>query len=202
MNFINNNINNDEGCPLLPELFPLETVDLFPTFNDIAALNDQITTLSIDVNTLALRIEIERNKLIKMRMVLKRVKQGMTPTDWSLLEMRRDVDIIKEQLGAIRNIYESELARIGLTTYKCFAWLHQILLAIIPCTTMPEAEHIDSSQLLYELLWSITQMKTPNDHPSSIEFYKYMFHCNSCFSVFSILNWKLKLNVPVSDIQH
>ena len=169
MNFIANAIDIDEGYHLLPKLFPIETVDLFPTFSDIAALNDQIAKLSIDLNTQALRIEIERTKRQKMRMILKRIKLGMTPTNRSLLKMRRDVDILKEQLGAVRNIYESELARIGLTTYRCFATLHQILLAVIQHIPMPEAEHNDTSWLLNELLRNLQQIKVPNDLPSSTE---------------------------------
>ena len=104
IDFNNSEVNINEGCLLLPELYPFETVELFPTYRDIDALNVQIAKLSIDLNTQALSIEIERTKRQKMRMVLKHVKRGMTPTDGYLLEMRRDVDIIKEQLRTVRNI--------------------------------------------------------------------------------------------------
>jgi len=62
MNFVNDEINNNEGCTLLPELLQFETIELFPTYSDIVALNEQIIKLTIDVNTQALRAEIERTK--------------------------------------------------------------------------------------------------------------------------------------------
>ena len=62
MNCVNDEINNNEECPLLPELLPFKTIELFLTYSDIAAPNEQITKLTIDVNTQALTVEIELTK--------------------------------------------------------------------------------------------------------------------------------------------
>ena len=88
-------------------------------------------------------------------MSLKRAKREIPPTDRFFTEISREINIVKKQLGAVRNVHKSELASIGFTIYRCFARLQQILLAVIPRISMPEAEHSDSSQLLYELLRSI-----------------------------------------------
>ena len=53
---------NNEGCPILPEIAPLDPVDLFPTYHDITAISDCIEKLSIYVNTQSLRVEIEKIK--------------------------------------------------------------------------------------------------------------------------------------------
>ena len=66
------------------------------------------------------------------------------------MEISCEINIIKEQLGAVRKVYESELARIDFTTYRCFARLQIILLPIVPHIPMPEAKQTDSFQLLYE----------------------------------------------------
>ena len=131
MYFINDEVNINEGCPLLPKLIPLESIDLFPTYSELAALNEQITKLTKGVNTQALRVEIEHTKREKLRIVLKPVKREMNPIDRHLLELRSNINILKEQLEAVRNMYESEIARIDLTTYRCFSRLHQIMLVIV-----------------------------------------------------------------------
>jgi len=56
MKFGNNKISNDEECPFLPKLLPFESIELFPTYDDIAAINEQISKLTIDINTQALRV--------------------------------------------------------------------------------------------------------------------------------------------------
>jgi len=60
MNVDNALLLNDEGCPIFPEILPISPVDLLPTFCDIAALNEQIEKLSIDINTQSFRVEVER----------------------------------------------------------------------------------------------------------------------------------------------
>ena len=101
MNFINDELNVNEECQLFPELFPIETIELFPTFNSLDILNDQIAKLTIDINTQALKIEIERTKRQKMGLSLKRAKRRITPTDRSFMEISHEVNIIKKQLGAV-----------------------------------------------------------------------------------------------------
>ena len=122
---------------------------IFPTFGDIAALDDKISKLTVDVNTQALQVEIEWIKCQKLRMTLKHVKRELAPSDHLLSQFRQELNILKEQLGTIRNLYESETARVGTTTYGCFARLHQVMIAIVRYIPMPVTEHNDISHLIY-----------------------------------------------------
>ena len=72
MSFNNNNLNLNDECPVLPDLIPLESIDLFPSYLDITILYDRITSLSIELNTQSLRIEIEKTKRQKLNMMMKR----------------------------------------------------------------------------------------------------------------------------------
>ena len=56
MNLDNNLLLNDEGFPTLPEIFPVDSMEIFLNFSDITALNDQIAKLNIDLNTQSLRV--------------------------------------------------------------------------------------------------------------------------------------------------
>ena len=94
---------------------------------------------------------------------MKRNRHERISSDSLLTGLRNDINIITEQLRTMRNTYESEMARIGLTTYRCFASLHQILIATIPRISMPEAEHHNVYQLLHELLRNIEQLRSPFD---------------------------------------
>ena len=97
------------------------------------------------------------------------MKGKKTHHDQRLQKLRYDVNIVKEQLGAIHNVYESKLERISLTTYRCFARQHQIMLAVVPRVPMTEAEHNDNLQLLHELFRNIQQMRIPYDHSTSTD---------------------------------
>ena len=167
MNYNNINLNLTDECPRLHDMIPFENIDLFPSYHDIAILNDQIAKLTIDLNTQSLRIEVEKTKRQKLNIILKRIRHEKTLPDHSLMGIRNDINVITEQLGAVRNMYESELARIGLTTYRCFTRLHQILITTVPRIPMPEAEYNDVSQLLHELLRNIEQLRSPYDHSLS-----------------------------------
>jgi len=163
MSFNNTNINLNDEYPVLPDLIPLESIDLVPPYLDITTLNDGITSLSIELNTQSLRIEIEKTKRQKLNMMIKRNRHERMPSDSLITGLRNDINILTEQLGTMRNTYESEMARIGFTTYRCFARLHKILIATIPGISMPEAENQDVSQLPHEPLRNIEQLRSPFD---------------------------------------
>ena len=57
-----------EPCPLLADPPTLESVDLFPTYQDLVTLNDQISRRNLDINTQNLRVEVEKIKRQKLRM--------------------------------------------------------------------------------------------------------------------------------------
>ena len=68
----------------------------------------------------------------------------------------------------MNNIYDSEIARLGTVSYRCFARLHQILITLAPYLHMPPNEHAELSQLTYELLRTIHQLNTPTETPQLI----------------------------------
>ena len=51
MNFDNTCINMRDDNPELPELIPVDDLDLIPSYSDIDAINQRLTSLSIEINT-------------------------------------------------------------------------------------------------------------------------------------------------------
>ena len=81
MNFNDELLINDEWCPILTELLPLDLVDLFPAHNDVIAISNRFEQLSIEVNTQSLWVEIEKIKRQKLRITLKHVKRETISTN-------------------------------------------------------------------------------------------------------------------------
>ena len=51
-----------------------EPIDLFPTHQDLIKLSNQIDKLTIDVNTQNLRVEIEKAKMQKMKVIMRQIR--------------------------------------------------------------------------------------------------------------------------------
>ena len=68
------------------------------------------------------------------------------------MQLQRDYNIMREQLGALQNIYASKVARVRVMSHCCLGRIHQILISIIPYITMSPGEHHEVSRLIYELL--------------------------------------------------
>ena len=90
---------------------------------------------------------MERVKRQKLRETLKRMKRA---------QARHDIAVYHEQLMTIRSLYESEIGRLGLVSYRGLSRLHQFLISITPAS-----EHTEVSQLIYEFLRTIEQIKAP-----------------------------------------
>ena len=71
----------DDACPILTEMTYLEPLDLFPTYQYITKLNDQISKLTIDLNTQNPRVEVEKVKRPKMHMLMRQIRNEMTHTN-------------------------------------------------------------------------------------------------------------------------
>ena len=52
-------------------------------------------------------------------MILKRIQQETFSSNQRFSVLRNELDILQEHLGAVRNMYESNIARMGMTTYMC-----------------------------------------------------------------------------------
>jgi len=84
-----NNLLSLSVDPALPDLLPegsflddifhLDDPNIAITHPDIAALNQRLDHLSLETNTQALRIAVERAKHQKLRATIRQVKQDMLP---------------------------------------------------------------------------------------------------------------------------
>jgi len=120
MNFDDELLINDKGCPILTELLPIDSVDLFPEHDHIITLSNRVEQLSIEVNTQSLKVEIEKIKRQKFQTTLKHVKRETISTNCVMSLLQHDVALMTEQVGVINNLYASETSVWGLFLIVAF----------------------------------------------------------------------------------
>ena len=92
----------------------------------------------------------------------------MTPADPIVDQLRQEVALLTQEMGSLTEAYNGEIARLSTVTYRCFSRLHQILITIVPYLSMPPSNHIETSQLTYELLRTVNQLRpVMNEAPQS-----------------------------------
>ena len=99
MKDINDSMN--EACPTLSDMTDtmyFETLDLFPTYNNIRMISDQIDKLMVDLNTQHLRVEIERVKRQKMQLLMRQLRNKMAPADPIVDQLRPEVALLTQKL--------------------------------------------------------------------------------------------------------
>lgn len=79
MNENNKFLYYSDECPLLPELAPFDTVDLFPNNDEVMGLSKMVEQLNIEVNTQNLKVELEKLKHQRLGTTLKRIRRETTP---------------------------------------------------------------------------------------------------------------------------
>ena len=165
-----NDLTN-EVCATLPNMTDtmyVETRELFPTHHDMRKISDQIDKLTIDLNTQHLQVEIEKVKRQKMRVMMRQLRNKRTPADPIVDQLRQEVVLLARKVESITETYNSELARVSTVTYLGFSRLHQILITTVPYLSMPPSTHVEASQLIYELLQIINQLRpVTNEAPQS-----------------------------------
>ena len=155
------NDSTNEACSTLPDMTDtmyVETLDLFPTYHGIRKISDQIDKLTIDLNTQHPQVEIERVKRQKMRLIMRQLRNKKTPADPIVDQLRQKVVLLTRKVESITEAYNGEIARVSTATYLCFSILHQILITIVPYLSMPPSNHVETSQLIYELLRAINHL--------------------------------------------
>ena len=127
-----------DECPLLPYMTLFDTTDLFPNNDELAALTKRVEQLHIDINRQNLKVELKK---LTNRNRVKTSAPRNHPIHRVVVQIKRDHNIMKEQLGALQNVYASEIARLEVMTHCFLSKIHQILISIVPYMTMSPGEH-------------------------------------------------------------
>ena len=153
-----NYLNVNEMDPVLPDLLPegsflddlLDAEIPLPAIQstDIITLNQRLEQLSLDANTQALRLEIEKAKRQKLSTTVRRIKQDLLTPHSDIIKLRQDIDILRSKQNSVNYWLEAEIASNSVATFRSLSRIHQILTIMSPLLTLPVNHSPDLNQLL------------------------------------------------------
>jgi len=145
-------MNEFELDELLSEFHPIFPVPISPSNDDIMNLSKRLDHLTIDINTQNLTIELEKMKRRKLRQSVRQLKSEILSLKQTTTQLRADNDLLREQVSTLSSTLFSEIACLTTRVHCCLGRIHQTLIAVVPYVNMPEGEHREVAQVLYEIL--------------------------------------------------
>jgi len=129
------------------------------THSDITALNQRLDHLSLETNTQALRIAVERAKRQKLRATIRQVKQDMLLPCPDIASLRYDIETMRGSQNIINYQLEGEITSLNTMTFRCLSRMHQIIALLLPHVIMPSDNNCELNQLLQELARTLQQFR-------------------------------------------
>ena len=163
--------NNDDFDLLYVDITSLS---IFPELEnpEITNLNNRLDQLTIDLNTQALQLQIEKVKRQKFHNKLKRVKKDLIPKNNEIHKTIHDLQSTVSQYHCRaeghQTLFERELTHFRTITFRCLSQIHQVLVKSIPCIPLAAENHTDLSNITYELLRIISLLQNSVDTPVSL----------------------------------
>ena len=164
-----NYLFNDEIDPVIPDLLPegsfldelLNTdvpAPMIPNA-DIVALNYRFDQLFIDMNTLSLRIEVEKAKRQKLNAIFRKLKQDLLSPHPELIKLRQNFETLRSEQNSINYHVEAEIASNSVMTFRGLSRIHQILAIMLPQVPPSINPNPELNQLLQELARTLQQFR-------------------------------------------
>ena len=135
----------NEPFPLFPE--PLQT-----PVEDIVQLSQRLEQLTVEVNTMNIKLELETIKRQRLRKSLRQSNAEILAIKHELTQRNQDNITVNEQIVMMSQTVFSEIACLTQRTHLCLGRIHHMMITAVPRIPMTEAEHSDLSQQAMELL--------------------------------------------------
>ena len=158
------NLNGSYAVPdLIPEeltfddLLNVDSMIMPPVLQETAEWGRKIDNLTIEFNTLSLRLEIEKTKRQRLQSVVRQLKREMSPQCPDMLTIKQDLDKFKEQQNTTNYMLDGENARTNTLAFRSISRICQLLTTMMQGTYV-SAEAIDEANiLLQELALTVQQ---------------------------------------------
>jgi len=162
-----NNLINLTGDPVLPDLLPEEPVydELFQIDDlmmltphpEIIDLNRKFELLTIDANTHGLPIEVDRTKRQRLQATVRQLRQGLSIANADIAMLKNEIVQLRDHQNTINYQLDSENARTNTLSFRSLSRICQILLALVPRSTLLSETSPEIEILLQELSNTIRQ---------------------------------------------
>ena len=152
------NLINLTSDPILPDLVPEEPIydEIFKIDDllmpiphpDIAELSRKIDLLTVEANTQGLRLEVEKVKRQRLQATVRQLKRDLSLP-------HPDIAMLKSEIAQLRDYQNSVNFQLDVRTntlsFRSLSRICQILIALVPSSTMPSQLNPEIEILLQEL---------------------------------------------------
>ena len=155
------------GNPTIPDLLPEEPIydDLFNLNDltmplphpDIAELNRKIESLTIELNTQGLRLEIERSKRQRLQSTVRQMKRELTNPCPDSLGLRDDLTKFIDQQTSINYQLDNENVKTNTLAFRSISRVCQLIAAMTPEAIVSRELRPEMNVLLHELSLTVQQ---------------------------------------------
>ena len=91
----------------------------------------------------------------RLRRLLNQLKSEVLSLKQTTAQIQVDNNVLKEQVSTLSTALFSEIACLTTRVHCCLGCIHQIMIADVSYIGMPEGEHREIFQLIYELLRAV-----------------------------------------------
>ena len=153
--------------PALPNLLPedylfneLPDINDIPVPNislDVSELKRKFEQLTIEVNTLNLRLEIERSKRQRLQTIVRQLKRDITAPCPELREIRNDLSKFIEQQNTTNYLLDGENAKTNTLAFRSISLICELIDAMTPGVSISPEALSEVKILLHELALTVQQ---------------------------------------------
>jgi len=152
------NLANDSTLPdLLPEepmyeeAFQIDDLLLPMPHPDHAELSRKIESLTVELNTHGLRLEIEKTKRQRLQATVRQLRRDMTLPSSDIQIIRSELIQLRDQQTSVNYQLDNENARTNTLSFRSLSRIGQILSTLIPSSLLSPETSSELTILLREL---------------------------------------------------
>ena len=136
--------------PVYDELLPIDELMMFVPQPEITDLSRKLESLTIDINTHGLRIEIERSKRQRLQTTVRQLRRDLSIANDEIAILKGEITQLREQQNVINFQLSNENARTNTLAFRSLSRIGQIL-ALDPNGTQSFENNTEIEILLQEL---------------------------------------------------
>jgi len=143
--------------PIYDDLFTINDLTIPTPHPDIAELNRKIESLTVDINTQGLRLEIERTKRQRLQSTVRQMKRESTVPCPDSIGLRNELTKFIDQQTSINYQLDNENVKTNTLAFRSLSRVCQMLAAMIPEVTVSRELRPEMKVLLQELSLTVQQ---------------------------------------------
>ena len=137
--------------PLYDEVFQIDNFSMPTPHPDITELSRKIESLTIEVNTLGLRLEIEKTKRQHLQTTIRQLRRDRTFHSSDIQMLRGELIQLRDQQTSVNYQLDNQNARTNTPSFRSISRISQILSTLVPNSFLSTETSSELAVLLKEL---------------------------------------------------